>query len=139
MRNYLITRNNNETEKDLIDTILSFPFNFETSETSKLMATDMIENEDSYLFLIDLPNVKKENIELHYENNYLKVNVKAEEPTNKLNYLLKERMSGNFSRTYYVGDDVCEDGIDATFENGTLKINVKKIVKEETKKVISIK
>ncbi len=49
----------------------------------------------------------------------------------------KERFSGECSRSFYVGDEVKEEDIKASFKNGTLKIEVPK--KEEKKKKRKIK
>ena len=50
-------------------------------------------------------------------------------------------LTKNFSRTFYVGDDVEEDDIKAKFEDGVLKIAVPKKQEQpklEEKKTISI-
>jgi Molecular chaperone (small heat shock protein) len=56
-------------------------------------------------------------------------------------YIRRERFSGTYSRSFYVGEDVNEEDIKAKFGNGTLKLYVpdkEKQPKVETKKVIAI-
>ena len=52
-------------------------------------------------------------------------------------FLRKERYVGSCSRSFYVGEDVKDEDIKASFKNGMLKIEVPK--KEEKKKVIDKK
>ena len=55
------------------------------------------------------------------------------------NYLRRERIYGKYERSFYLGD-LDEDKIDASFENGMLKIVVpKKEEAQDTKKMIEIK
>ncbi|MFA6627498.1 MAG: Hsp20/alpha crystallin family protein [Bacilli bacterium] len=109
-----------------------------------LMRTDIKEDEEKYIFDVDLPGIKKEDIKISVEDGYL--NIETERTSEKEvknengTYLRRERRCGNLSRSYYVGD-VQEDTIEAIFENGVLKINVFKQKEPiaESKKYIPIK
>ena len=48
-------------------------------------------------------------------------------------YVRKERFVGECSRSFYVGEDVKQDDIKASFRNGTLKIEIPK--KDESKEL----
>ena len=68
-------------------------------------------------------------------------NSNKEEKDKKSKYIRRERYTGSFSRSFYVGDEVTEDDVKAKFENGTLKMFIpKKEPKhvEENKKYIAI-
>ena len=96
---------------------------------SQMMKTDIKDNGDHYEFKIDLPEVKKENIHLSLDDGYLTIEVKTskEENVNEKNhYIRRERIQGNFSRSYYVGEDVKEEDIKAKLDAGVLTLNVKK-------------
>ena len=55
------------------------------------------------------------------------------------NYVRRERYYGECSRSYYVGKNVTEEDIKASFDNGLLKITVpKEVQKIEEKKTITI-
>ena len=106
---------------------------------STMMRTDIIENEDSYEFKVDLPGVNKENITLNLEDGYLTISYKEEktvEDTSK--YLRKERYFGSQERSFYVGD-IDLDRIEAKFENGVLEVILPKEKEEKTVKSIEIK
>ena len=85
---------------------------------------------DKYELHADMPGVKKQDIELRYDNGIL--SIKAEHHTHQnikdeeTGFLIRERSSGTFSRSIGI-DDVDPNGIDASFENGTLKVELKKI------------
>ncbi len=104
------------------------------TEDKLSLRTDLVENENNYLFKVDLPGVNKEDIKINIKNNYLTLEVekKEEREEENKNYLRKERFYGSASRSYYVGN-VNIDDLTATFENGVLQITVPKEVKQETK------
>ncbi|MBE6135827.1 MAG: Hsp20 family protein [Erysipelotrichaceae bacterium] len=98
------------------------------------MDTDIIEYNDRYEMKINLPNVEKENIKLKLEDGYLKVEASFDEKTEEeKKYIYRERKYGSFARSYYVGDEVKYDHINAKLDKGVLTLTIKKTepVKEE--------
>ena len=109
---------------------------FFSDEGSKIMRTDIEEKHDKYLISIDLPGYEKENIKINIEDGYLNVNAKADsnrEEKEEGKFVRKERYFGECSRSFYIGDDITEDEIRASFKNGTLTLE---IPKKEAMKVI---
>lgn len=103
-----------------------------------LMKTDIKEKTDKYIVEIDLPGCKKENIRLELTNGYLKVSstITSEENDEEEKFVRRERYYGECSRSFYVGDVVKEEDIDAEFKNGILRIEIpKKDAQEETKEI----
>ena len=81
-----------------------------------------------------MPGYEKENINIEIEDGYLTVHATVSKNTDEKEegkFLPKERFSVECSRSFYVGDEVKEEDIKASFKNGTLKIEVPK--KEEKK------
>lgn len=99
---------------------------------------DVKEDEDKYLVEADLPGMKKENISLEYENNYLTIAAKREDvlEDKRDNYVRRERSYGEFKRSFYV-DNVDEASVDASFSDGVLRITLpkKEKGKENTKRI----
>lgn len=118
---------------DLIEEMFSDPF-FQERE-SKIMKTDIREKENSYLIDVDLPGFEKENIKMEIENGYLTIVATTDtknEEKEEGQYVRKERYYGSCSRSFYVGEDIVEEDIKASFRNGTLRVEVpKKDAKKE--------
>lgn len=108
------------------------------------MTTDVIELKDGLKLIMDLPGLKKENIKIKLENGYLNVSAaskkESEEKDEKRNYLRKERYSGQYTRSFYVGKSVKPEDIKARFEDGSLILNFPKDKEKlpESEQVISI-
>ncbi len=110
---------------------------------SKCMKTDIKEHDDNYELIVDLPGFSKDNINISIENGYLEISAKTtsdKEENEKGKYLRRERFEGEYKRSFYVGDNITEDEIKASFKNGILKINVPKVKEnpKENKKYIEI-
>ena len=130
----MIPRKRNEF--NLFEDIFDDPF-FEKRD-SKLMRTDIKEKGENYIIDIDLPGYEKGNIEIELENGYLKVNAKVNKNIDDQNekYIHKERFYGECRRSFYIGEDILEEDINAEFTNGILKIEVPKKEEQQEKKEI---
>lgn len=95
-----------------------------------MMKTDVRETDNSYELDIDLPGFKKDEITIQLDNGYLSISAskgldKDEENKNG-KYIRRERYAGAMNRTFYVGDNLTQQDIQAKFEDGILKISVPK-------------
>lgn len=105
-------------------------------EKNNLMKTDIKETEDSYILDIDLPGYKKEDIKVDITDGYLTINAKTsneKEEKDKGKFVRRERFMGEASRSFYVGEDIKEEEIKASFKNGILNLEVPKVTPEEKK------
>ena len=119
---------------DLLSEMFRDPF-FDERE-SRVMKTDIKEKKDKYIIDIDLPGYEKDNIKIEVEDGYLTVHATIDsnkEENDEGKFVRKERYMGSCSRSFYVGDDVKEEEIKATFRNGILKLEVPKV--EEKKEL----
>ena len=104
-----------------------FPTNNRKERT--LMKTDIKEGKDKYILDIDLPGFDKQNINMSLNNGYLNIHAKVnkEEKSDKdEKYVHQERFYGECSRSFYVGNEINEEDINAEFNNGILKIEIPK-------------
>ena len=127
---------------DLFDDF--FRDDFFNKKQNNLMKTDIKEVNDKYIIEMDLPGYEKENINISLKDGYLTVSAKAEktdEEKEEEKFVRRERFYGECSRSFYVGDNVTEEDIDAEFKNGILKVDIpkKEERKEEETKYIEIK
>ncbi len=111
---------------------------------ARSMRTDIKEAENAYEIEMDLPGFKKEDVSAELHDGYLTVtatrNENNDEKDEKGNYIRRERYSGSYKRSFFVGKDMQQEDIHAKFEDGVLKLEVPKDVpkKVEEKKMISI-
>lgn len=115
---------------------------FLTTRKEQHMKCDIYEKGGDYHIEMDIPGFNKDEISVETNDGYLKITAekKAEnnEQDEEKNYIRRERAYGKYERSFYLGD-LDEDKIDASFENGMLKIVVPKKEEKDTKKVIEIK
>ena len=104
------------------------------------MKCDVYEMDDAYNIEVDVPGFKKEDINIDVDNGYLTVKASKhfDETDKGKNYICRERRYGKFERSFYLGD-LKTDDVEASFENGTLKIKVPKVEESKDKKRIEIK
>ena len=128
---------------DLFDDIFTDPF-FKRND-NKLMRTDIKEHDDNYVISVGLPGYDKENIKVDITDGYLTVSAKTDSENNedeKGKYVRRERYFGECSRSFYVGDDISVEDVDASFKNGTLIMEIPKMDSKKElpeKKYIEIK
>ncbi len=117
---------------DLFDEMFEDPF---FSKSSKLMKTDIKENENDYTIEVDLPGYSKDDIQITVDDGYLTVsaNTSKEDADTSSKYVKRERYYGECSRSFYVGNDVETEDVRASFRNGILKLEVPK--KEDVKQL----
>ena len=108
---------------------------------TSIMNTDIIEKENGYELQIDLPGVKKEDIKIEMNKNLINISVSISKSSDEENkkYIRKERFTGEIKRSFNIGEDIDEDNINASFENGILYLNLpKKEENDSNKKFIEI-
>ena len=113
---------------DMFDDMFTSPFFSNRSDMT--MKTDIAEKDGYYTLDMELPGCKKEEIHLELSDGYLNVsashNTGSDEKDDKGNIIRQERYSGTFSRSFYVGENVKEEDVRASYENGELKITFPK-------------
>ena len=94
-----------------------------------IMKTDVREKEDAYEVMIDLPGFKKEEVKIELKNGNLTIHAEKtldKEEKKEGKYIRQERYSGNMSRSFYVGENVKVQDVQAKFENGILTLDIPK-------------
>lgn len=107
---------------------------------SKTPSVDIREEEEKYVLEADMAGLSDKDIDINVEDNLLTISAEREEKNEekKEGYLLRERKSSSFKRSFVLPDNVDRNGIEATYKNGVLTLELAK--KPEAKpKSISIK
>ena len=94
-------------------------------------------DDKGYHLEIDLPGVKKEDIDISVNDGVLVISGerKLEKKEEKENYTRIESFFGRFERAFKLPADADLDNIEAKYENGVLKIFIPKKQKESGKKI----
>lgn len=100
-------------------------------------SADIVENENEYTIKADLPEVKKEDIDIKVENGVLTLTGerKLEQSVDGEKEHRRESFYGRFARSFALPDDVDVDKINAECREGVLKVH---LPKSEAKKPKSI-
>ena len=112
--------------------------------SDRLMKTDVHENENGFEVDIDLPGFAKEDIQLELNDGYLTVSASKsmdkDEKDKKGKLIRQERFSGAMQRSFYVGENLTEEDIKASFKHGVLNLGIpkKEAPKAPEKKFIAI-
>ena len=133
-------RNNAEKTRDTVERVVDFimeqPLNPIGKVTGALASfrCDILDEENFYEIEAELPGVRKEDVSLTYENDkYLTIAVEVPEREERLKYLLRERRTGRFERSFAVDGIKWEESA-ASMENGILKVVLTKLGVEDIKK-----
>jgi HSP20 family protein len=89
--------------------------------------TDIAETEKSLIVTMDVPGVRKENVNITLENNQLEVDAKIEHtPYENLNPVYTEYSVGHYTRKFTVSNIVDTEKIDANLTDGVLTLTLPK-------------
>ena len=86
------------------------------------------ERDNMYVVEVELPEYERENIQILFNDGYLVVTA------------TKEHISGEeFKKAYYIGKNVLQDNICASFHNGVLKCMLTKSEREYDEGPVEVK
>lgn len=126
--------------EDTAQTIDNIRYDIEKSivDYTFVPGKDIIETDDSVIVHVDLPGIKKEDIELNVTEKRMKVKAKFD-ITNEVeqgSYItISDRKSGYMRRTVRFPRKVIPEEAEARFEHDVLTVEVPKQEKEESHKV----
>lgn len=101
---------------------------------------NLTENENGYNITLAVPGFKKEDIKLEVKDDNLIITGENKfKKTESETYHRTEIRYGKFERAFRLPENINIEEIEATHEDGLLKVNLKKQELPERKKVIAIK
>ena len=119
-----------------------FPEYVLEKETKGLtIPVDIKEFDNEYKIRVEVPGIKKENIDIELNKSYMTISAKKEEEKEEKNkkYHKTEFAYGNYSRTIYFPQEIDIDKTKAKLEHGVLKITAPKmIVEKDNKKKLTV-
>ena len=128
----------------LDDVFDDFMFPMKKDNDFGKMKCDIYEKNGVYHLEMDIPGFDKKDVQIEIDDNdYLVItaekNSEVNEEDDNKNYIRKERSYGKYQRSFYIGG-IDKENIQASFENGILKVSMPKKEEEKlSKKTIEIK
>ena len=125
-------------EENFIDDLFGFPMKeFDDMErklygrkANRMMRTDIREKDNTYEVSIDLPGFKKEEITVELDNGYLTISaakgLDKDQNDKKGRLIRQERYAGSMTRSFYIGENVEKEDIEATYRHGVLTLTMPK-------------
>lgn len=104
---------------------------------ARIPAVDVREEKDRYVLEAELPGLTEKDIEVKVEDNLLTISSKKDEKREEKRngYLIRERRSSAFQRSFVLPTDVDKENITAQFKNGILTLDMKKLASAQPKSI----
>ncbi|MGE0371293.1 MAG: Hsp20/alpha crystallin family protein [Gammaproteobacteria bacterium] len=100
-------------------------------------AVDIVENNEAYVLLVDVPGVDPEGIDIQMENGALTIKgERATVPAERESFKRVERPSGTFHRRFNLPEAADADRIAAKCRNGVLEISIPKQQRIQARKIV---
>src|SRR6201987_4286794 len=105
--------------------------------TNFIPAVDIYEDEKKIVLKLEVPGIPEKDLDVSVENNTLTVKGerKFEKEEKEENFHRIERRYGSFSRAFTLPASVETESIEAKYENGVLKLELKKKAEAQPKQI----
>ena len=127
--------------RDDLDTLLDLPFWNSSSRQSQLFsgwtpALDLYQNNDNIVAVIELPGMRKEDIEISLQDGTLTISGERKEEQSKENGATRtERFTGKFRRSITLPTRVDANKVNATYKDGLLTVTLAKAEEAKPKQI----
>lgn len=135
----LVKFNNNRSNNallpgfnDVFESIFNDTF-FNERMVTRVPAVNISESSDNYHIELAAPGLKKQDFKINVDDNLLNISVEQQIENNDRKYNKREYSYNSFVRSFTLPDLADNNRIEATYEDGILKIDVAK--KEEAKSI----
>jgi HSP20 family protein len=108
---------------------------FGTTNRPAIMPMDAWREGDTFVVELDMPGVSKDSINLDIERNVLTVQAERVVRNGDWQMLASERPRGAFTRQLVLGDNLDLDRIEASYEDGVLRMRIPVAEKAKPRKI----
>ena len=121
---------------DIFHNLLLEALNASNSKLIHQPTHDIIETSDGYLVEVCLPGVKKDDVNTEISKDNLIITAERKAPKD-VKYIREQSFKGKYELKFKLTDTIDKENINASFEDGILKISISK--QKEKKKLGAIK
>ncbi len=99
-------------------------------------ATDVLEKDDAFVLIMDVPGVSEKDVELELEDDVLTVHARAaSHEMEGYELLYGEYRSSDYERSFTLSSDIDREKIKASVKNGVLRVELPKAEKLKPRKI----
>jgi HSP20 family protein len=98
----------------------------QTYQTTFAPRFDIWEGDDELILYGDLPGVEPDSLDIQFENRQLTIHGRVAQRQQGMNYLYSEYATGDFHRSFAIGEAIDSDGISAELHDGVLTLHLPK-------------
>ena len=96
-----------------------------TSRSNYYMPVDAYRSGDRFYLHIDLPGIDPESIDLTLEKSNLTISAERRwDRSDEMQVILNERPTGTFTRSFFLGEGLDTDAIEAGYDHGVLTVSI---------------
>jgi|GEM_PF-2257391 len=106
-----------------------------TIQTYYSPLVDIFETREAVVVMADIPGVQQDKVELSLDNDILTIHARMEEAQPSGTVLLEEYEKGHFMRRFSISETIDQKNIEASLNNGVLKVVLPKSAPREPKKI----
>jgi HSP20 family protein len=118
-----------------MDRLAQSVFGGHTGESAWLPAADVIETDSAYIIEIELPGVRREDVDVHLNGNELLVTGEVKERKREGLFRRRTRRVGEFELRLTLPGDLRESDVEASLAYGVLKLYVPKAESTKSSKI----
>jgi len=97
---------------------------------------DILENQDEFVVLADLPGVLPEDLDVRFEKGELTIEGRCQPRQRDVEFVAEEYGVGNFYRSFSVGEAIDTDRIEAELKLGVLTLHLPKSEAVKPKRIM---
>jgi len=101
-----------------------------------LPQSDIFETEENYYLVLDMPGVEENSIDITLEKNTLTINGYTDVKSPEGYSLARAEYNiGDYERSFRLTDQIDRDNIEASYENGVLRLSLPKAEEAKARKI----
>lgn len=124
------------SNKDIQKKETAVPHNVERINDQPVFvpAVDIIENDNCFKIIADIPGADKNSIDVKFEKNILTIKAECRED-NKTEIVYSEYKTGNYERSFTVSDEIDSEKIEAKYDKGALTLILPKAASVKPRRI----
>jgi len=97
---------------------------------------DIIEREDAYVIMADMPGADEKNVEVDLERNVLTIRGRyADEAPEGYELTYREYRGGDYERQFTLGVEIDREGVEASIRDGVLRLVLPKVKEAQPRRI----